>query len=415
MLDIRAQALGSRVGEVLLYGDIVDTGWERLAEEDTTPQMFNGALKSLGGVEELRVRINCYGGSVFAGRAMGAMLDTAKQAGTKVVTVIEGVAASMAAALFQYGDERVMWDGTLMMNHKPLAGQRGNADDHRKVADILDKAEESLLKVYMRHFTGTEEELRTLLRAEDWLTAEEALACGLCSAIEGSVQLAAHAGGFAFGGVTVPQAYFGACAGKVKALKTEGGVKGMFDDETKAKIEGLLDAGGQAVICKLEHGFKVSALPADREEAERGFLSDAQVRETLGEQVDAETLLNAAKQLRGAGYDLAAVAGGRAAIAAAGDATQPDPAVLGKAVAYDLLVDKARERALANGVKAKGESFDKARWGKVLDSLTLDEVEAMGAEWAAEAAEKLHAGTRRSVVPQNAAPSPVVNPDDYKL
>ena len=54
-----------------------------------------------------------------------------------------------------------------------------------KTADDLDKAQTSLEKSYLNRFKGTEDELKTLLDEETYLTADEAVVFGLADKIDG--------------------------------------------------------------------------------------------------------------------------------------------------------------------------------------------------------------------------------------
>ncbi|MBE6906421.1 MAG: hypothetical protein E7476_09140 [Ruminococcaceae bacterium] len=66
MIEITAKATGNKTGEILVYGAIRDT---KYWDEDVTPKDFDKKLKELGDISDLTVRINSYGGSVFAGNA----------------------------------------------------------------------------------------------------------------------------------------------------------------------------------------------------------------------------------------------------------------------------------------------------------------------------------------------------------
>ena len=81
------------IPEISIYGDIADNAWD---DTDVTAKSFSDKLKALGDIQELNVRINSYGGSVFAGQAIHSMLRNHK---AKVTIVIDGVAALGAERL----------------------------------------------------------------------------------------------------------------------------------------------------------------------------------------------------------------------------------------------------------------------------------------------------------------------------
>lgn len=405
MFDIKALNTGNGTGEVLVYGDIVDTGWERWSEEDITPKMFNDALSALGNVRNINVRINCYGGSVFAGRAMGVMLQEKKKTGTHITTTVEGVGASMASVLFQYGDTRVMWSGTHLMVHKPLSGTRGNADDHRKTAELLDKIEDALIAAYMQHFTGAEDELRAMIAKETWLEAEEAYAVGLCSDVEGIAEVSAHALGYRFGDLIVPKAYLGDYANKINIPKTDGGEKMIYNKETDAKIKALLDDG--KVITLSKAGEIIIAPDNSAQMEDNSFLTAEQVQEQTGvENANPDTILGMLGLLANSGVT---PANADDTLCKLLEKAERATTLTAKAAERDVWFEALVDEALANGVRAEGNDFDKEWWDGILKSQPMAKVKAQSDKWLAKAEQEFNAGGgRRSRVPgtENATQAP---------
>ena len=66
----------------------------------------------------------------------------------------------------------------MLMIHKGWTWARGNADELRKVANMLEKIDAAADETYMKKFNGTKEELIALIGNETYLTAEEALEKG---------------------------------------------------------------------------------------------------------------------------------------------------------------------------------------------------------------------------------------------
>lgn len=67
-----------------------------------------------------------------------------------------------------------------------------------------------------------------------------------------------------------------------------------------------------------------------------------------------------------------------------------------KAAAYDTILGAAINKALAEGIKAKGEGFKKDKWEKILKSLEYTEILDQMEEWHNEAEIALNAGIRKS-------------------
>lgn len=404
-LQITAKATGKDAGEILVYGDISDEKWW---EEDVTPSGFDKKLKDLGDIKELTVRINSYGGSVFAGQAIVAMLDRKRSSGCKITTMVDGIAASMASVIAQAGDPVVMAEGAMMMVHKPSGRQWGNADDLRKYADMLDKAENLLVSVYMRNYNGTEEELRAMLRRETWLTADEALECGLCAKVDAPVSVAAYAGGYRFGGLSVPVSEIKEAERKIRLTKSGGGEKKMFDDITQEKIRAVLNAGKCAVISRVEKGFTVAETLGETADV---YLTSEQVEAAVGKAVDANGVLECVRALAAAGIDLNAVEDGLAKLRAPAQ----DNETVAKAAKYDQIRAAAVDDALKNAVRAKGERYNEARERKMLEALTYEEIVAQSADWLEDCKAQLHAGRRISAPGAAASVDKKIDLNDFKI
>lgn len=181
MKKIEGQA---KAAEIMIYGDIstYDSWWDDSA---VTPQKFNDELKALGDVDEINVRINSNGGSVFAGVAIHSML---KRHSAKITVFIDGIAASIASVIAMAGDEIVMPVGSMLMIHNPWTFAMGNAKDFRKLADDLDTIGASMTDVYAARTGIDREELLGLLEAETWLSASQAVEKGFATRIEENSQ-----------------------------------------------------------------------------------------------------------------------------------------------------------------------------------------------------------------------------------
>ena len=145
---------------------------------------LNGIKYALGDVvgNEINVHINSYGGDLFEGIAIKNFLLNRPE---KINVYIDGIAASAASVIAMAGDRIVMPSDAQMMIHNPWTYTMGNAKELRKTADDLDKAQTSLEKSYLNRFKGTEDELKTLLDEETYLTADEAVLFGLADVIDG--------------------------------------------------------------------------------------------------------------------------------------------------------------------------------------------------------------------------------------
>lgn len=172
--------------ELLLYGPISEYSWWG---DEVTPKQFIDDLASLGDVEEIAVRINSGGGDVFAGVAI---YNALKRHAAKIIVYIDGLAASIASIIAMAGDKIVMGAGAMMMVHNPWSSVwGGDANDFRIAADLLDKIRDSLVDVYIARTNLSRDEIITMMDAETWLGANDAVKLGFADEVENAIPVAA--------------------------------------------------------------------------------------------------------------------------------------------------------------------------------------------------------------------------------
>lgn len=158
-----------------ILGDIVANDGERWFESDVVPGMVIGWLHKQEG--DIEININSNGGDVAGGLAIANAIK-AYSKGKKTCNVL-GVAASMASVIACAGDELKMGQGAFLMVHNPWTVTMGNAEELRKDAATLDKMRDSILSFYQSKAYGkSADDLKALMDAETWLSADEARAAG---------------------------------------------------------------------------------------------------------------------------------------------------------------------------------------------------------------------------------------------
>ncbi|MEN6372209.1 MAG: head maturation protease, ClpP-related [Armatimonadota bacterium] len=171
--------------DLLLYGEISDSTWWG---DEVTPKQFAADLAELGDVSTIRVRINSPGGDVFAAQAMYNLLKSHK---AKIVTHIDGLAASSATVVAMAGDEIIMPGNSMMMVHNPWTYVSGDARDMRKMADTLDTVRDTILATYQAKTGMERSQLINLMNSETWLTADQAKEYGFADTVIEPVKVAA--------------------------------------------------------------------------------------------------------------------------------------------------------------------------------------------------------------------------------
>lgn len=167
----------SKTIDIYIYGDITSWDW---SEKDISSYTLSKQLEQLEDVENINIYINSYGGEVAEGLAIYNMLKRHK---AKVTTYADGFACSIASVIFAAGDERIMYDTSLLMIHNAWAYTAGNANELKKQAEDLDKITQASVNAYMGIVNIEEEELKQMLDDETWINSDEALEKGFVTQI----------------------------------------------------------------------------------------------------------------------------------------------------------------------------------------------------------------------------------------
>lgn len=149
-----------------------------------SPGTIRQALEDNPEGEDLELEINSPGGSVFAGFEMFSLLREAK---CNTVAIVQSLAGS-AASTVMCGCQTVrMSPVAQVMIHLPSSRAEGNQNDMRREAKVLEQITQSILDGYEAKCAGktTRDRLDRLIRAESWLTAQEAVDLGLADSILG--------------------------------------------------------------------------------------------------------------------------------------------------------------------------------------------------------------------------------------
>jgi ATP-dependent protease ClpP protease subunit len=174
-----------RVIEVFVYGEI--GGW------GITANQFVQDLRAMDdGVSPVVAAFNSIGGDLFDGLAMHNALS---RLGERCTGRIDALAASAASVAVCGAHRVVIASNAMLMIHNPWTYAAGDAEDFRKVADVLDQTMEAIIAAYKAKAPDIDEaELRRLVAAETWLTANEAVALGLADEVGDGVKVKACLG-----------------------------------------------------------------------------------------------------------------------------------------------------------------------------------------------------------------------------
>lgn len=162
-------------GEISLYGVIGKY-------EDITAAIFDKELTALEKMyDNIDMRVNCVGGGVYDGIAIRNRVKR-----SKITDIyVDGIAASIAAAIFMSGKRRHMSKYARVMTHRCSGIAEGNGDDMRANADEMDAIDNDMSAMIAEAAGITVEEAKTLYinSTDRYLTAEQAEKAGLIHSI----------------------------------------------------------------------------------------------------------------------------------------------------------------------------------------------------------------------------------------
>src|SRR5450830_175389 len=160
--------------DIFVYGEIGAWG--------VTANQFVQDLRAMDdGVSPVIAAFNSIGGELFDGLAIHNALS---RLGERCTGRIDALAASAAGVAVCGAHRVVIAANAMLMIHNPWTYAAGDAEDLRKVADALDQSLEAIIAAYKSKAPDIDEvELRRMVDAETWLTANEAVALGLADEV----------------------------------------------------------------------------------------------------------------------------------------------------------------------------------------------------------------------------------------
>ncbi|RAI01109.1 Clp protease [Acuticoccus sediminis] len=164
-------------GELVLYGFVGDSYWG----EGFTASEVLAALAVHGRDNEITVRINSGGGYIDDGIAIYNSLIAHRG---KVRVEVDAMAASSASIIAMAGDDIIMKAGSIMMIHDPANITFGTVADHEKSIEQLTAQATQMASIYAERSGQDDDAVRDQMKAETWMTADEAVSNGYADSVE---------------------------------------------------------------------------------------------------------------------------------------------------------------------------------------------------------------------------------------
>jgi ATP-dependent Clp protease protease subunit len=180
----RIVARGKDDADVYLYGVVGSSIWD----DGISAKQFADDLKALGKIKTIHLRINSEGGDVFDGKAMYTLLA---EHDARVIAHIDGLAASAASYIAMAADEIEMSESAFMMIHNARGVVMGGGDEMRRMADLLDQVDASIVDVYASRTKQDKQKIKKWMADETWFTASEAVQHKFADRMVGNMAIAA--------------------------------------------------------------------------------------------------------------------------------------------------------------------------------------------------------------------------------
>ena len=127
-------------------------------------------------IAPIRLHINSYGGSVFAGLST---VDYILTSAAPVHTIIEGCAASTATLFSIVGDHRMMHRHSFMLIHQISSGMWGKFEELKDDMENNKLIMEMIKELYQEHTKIPKNKLTEILKHDLWWDAKTCLKYGL--------------------------------------------------------------------------------------------------------------------------------------------------------------------------------------------------------------------------------------------
>lgn len=154
---------------------------------------FMAELSAHTEVRSINLSIHSPGGNLLDGLAMYNKL---KAHPARVFGKVEGIAASAASVVLMAADHIEMPENAFLMIHNAHGVAGGDPDDLREFADVMERMQASAVNIYHARTGLGPDELSGMMKAETWMTAEDALANGFIDTITERVEVAAKIAAF---------------------------------------------------------------------------------------------------------------------------------------------------------------------------------------------------------------------------
>lgn len=178
------KAKGNSEAEILIYEDVGE-GWFG----GVTAKQFAEDLKALGKVDTINLRINSAGGDVFDGLSIYRRLVDHP---AKVITHIDGLAASIASVIAMAGNEIRISESGFLMIHNAWGVAIGTSDEMMTMAGLLETTTSAIADVYTARTKNKRDAVKGWMDQETWFTGADAVKEGFADSVVANLRVSAR-------------------------------------------------------------------------------------------------------------------------------------------------------------------------------------------------------------------------------
>lgn len=168
---------------IFFYGDVVESSAldlnQALYEIDSKLKMTSNFLGP-DFKPHIKLRINSYGGSLFAGLAI---LDTIRNLSSEVHTYVDGAAASAATIISVSGAKRYIGKNSMMLIHQLSTGNYGKYSELEDDMENNRRLMKSIKDIYKQYTKVPMKHIDEILKHDLWFDSAKCLEYGLVDSI----------------------------------------------------------------------------------------------------------------------------------------------------------------------------------------------------------------------------------------
>ena len=147
-----------------------------LREIDTRLHLAKEVMHAEGFVPTIHLRVNSYGGDMFAGLST---VDTIRSLKSKVYTYVEGAAASAATLITACGHRRFIGRNSFMLIHQLSSISAGTFEQLEDCQENNKRLMTLIKSIYKQYTNIPMKELDSILKRDLWIDSDTCLKHGL--------------------------------------------------------------------------------------------------------------------------------------------------------------------------------------------------------------------------------------------